>query len=129
MKRERKFRRAYVTGNGWFIGVYQREAVEGRRRKSRSSEEQRKEIVASRFRAIKIEIGRSRGCFNRKSAFTHLRRFLSGEITSRVPTLSRGVPLEIPNECVEVETLRETRDAKFHGLLRAKIAGAPRKAT
>lgn len=63
------------------------------------------------------------------SAFTHLRRFLSSEITSRVPTLSRGVPLEIPNECVEVETLRETRDAKFHGLLRAKIAGAPRKAT
>lgn len=27
----------------------------------------------------------------------------------------------------EVETLRETRDAKFHGLLRAKIAGASRK--
>lgn len=82
-----------------------------------------KEIVAPRFRAIKIEIEGSRGCFNR--AGIHAFRFLSGEITSRVPTLSRGVPLEIPNECAEVEARRETRDAKFHGLLRAKIAGAP----
>lgn len=73
-----------------------------------------KEIIASVLRAIKIEIGRNRlGNALITPVFTHLRRFLPDEITSRVPTLSFcKVPLEISNECVEVEMRMHARDER-----------------
>lgn len=122
VKRERKFRQACVTGavywggllpkgNRW-KGRHRKRSFRGVGQKRRSSA---KKSLRPVLRAIKIEIGRNRlGNALITPVFTHLRRFLSDEITSRVPTLSFcKVPLEISNECVEVETrMHAARDER-----------------
>lgn len=138
VKREREFRQACVYGGG-LSGVYQGETVWKGGVERGASEEPGKSGVSpakksSRrlllYSAIKIEIGRNRpGNALITPVFTHLRRFLS-EITSefrlcrfaKCLSKSRMSASRLKYEC-ECE-LREMRDAKFHGLLRAKIAGA-----
>lgn len=117
--------RARIPSGVCYEGVYWG-YTKGKRWKEASSKEKLqksrakaaspgKEIIASVLRAIKIEIGRNRlGNALITPVFTHLRRSLLDEITSRVPTLSFcKVPLEISNECVEVETrMHAARDER-----------------
>lgn len=123
---ERETRARIPSGvfyGGGLSGVYQGETVEGRRRKRsfrRAGQKRRhpgKEIIASvLYRAIKIEIERNRlGNTLITPVFTHLRRFLSERRNNKPssPTLSFcKVPLEISNECVEVEMRMRMRAAR-----------------
>lgn len=97
-------------------GNYGRAASKEKLQKSRAkAASPGKEIIASVLRAIKIEIGRNRLANALITpVFTHLRRSLLDEITSRVLTLSFcKVPLEISNECIEVETrMHAARDER-----------------